>query len=263
MALSHPLSAATFLPDAGRLRHALPPRAARAVVRPRRALAAAPRRERRLTLLLVVLAHVAGLYSFARLAAPSAEPLVPPITVALIEPPRPVAPPAPPTPPEPVRREVPPPTPKPVKAEPRPLSKPTPAPTIAPEPPPAAPTPASISHEAPPPPPAPAAVIRPEPPAPPVVVAARFDAAYLNNPAPAYPPLARRMREEGRVLLRVRVSAEGLPQAVQVNESSGSARLDNAAREGVERWRFVPARQDDKAVEAWVIVPIVFKLEGH
>lgn len=263
MALSHPLSATTFLPDEGRLCRSVPPRAARAVVRPSSAVDAAPRRERRLTLLLIVLAHAAGLYSFTHLAAPSAEPLVPPITVALIEPPRPVAPSAPPTPPEPVRREVPPLKPKPVKTESRPVPKPTPVPTIAPEPPPTAPTPASISHEAPPPPPAPEALIRPAPPAPPVVVAARFDAAYLNNPAPAYPPLARRMREEGRVLLRVRISAEGLPQAVQVNESSGSARLDNAARDAVERWRFAPARQDDKAVEAWVIVPIVFKLEGH
>ncbi|WP_231874430.1 energy transducer TonB [Azoarcus sp. KH32C] len=91
----------------------------------------------------------------------------------------------------------------------------------------------------------------------------RFDAAYLNNPAPAYPPLSRRMREEGKVMLRVQVTAEGLPARVEVAESSGSGRLDQAAREAVQRWRFVPAKQDGHAVEAGVIVPIIFKLEGN
>jgi protein TonB len=30
----------------------------------------------------------------------------------------------------------------------------------------------------------------------------------------------------------------------------------------VRRWRFVAARQGERAIESWVIVPIVFKLEG-
>ena len=29
----------------------------------------------------------------------------------------------------------------------------------------------------------------------------------------------------------------------------------------VKRWRFVPARQGDRAVAAWVLVPITFSLE--
>lgn len=92
--------------------------------------------------------------------------------------------------------------------------------------------------------------------------AARFDAGYLNNPAPAYPPLARRMQEQGKVLLRVHVSADGKPGKIELSSSSGSDRLDAAARAAVARWRFIPARQGDKDVEAWVIVPIIFKLEG-
>ena len=40
-------------------------------------------------------------------------------------------------------------------------------------------------------------------------------------------------------------------------------RLDRAAQEAVTRWRFVPARRGDVAVEAWVLVPIVFKLQGN
>ena len=40
-------------------------------------------------------------------------------------------------------------------------------------------------------------------------------------------------------------------------------RLDRAAEDAVARWRFVPARRGESAVEAWVLVPIVFKLKGN
>jgi len=103
---------------------------------------------------------------------------------------------------------------------------------------------------------APAAVIAP------ALVSPRFDAAYLQNPPPVYPPLARRMGERGRVLLRVLVTAEGTADRVELKTSSGSARLDSAALETVQRWRFVPARQGEQAVAAWVLVPISFSLEG-
>ena len=96
----------------------------------------------------------------------------------------------------------------------------------------------------------------------PAVVSPRYDAAYLQNPAPAYPLLARRMGERGRVMLRVLVNAEGSADKVELNTSSGSARLDSAALETVQHWRFVPARQGARAVAAWVLVPISFSLES-
>lgn len=97
------------------------------------------------------------------------------------------------------------------------------------------------------------------PPAP--VIAARFDADYLQNPKPVYPPLSRRFGEEGKVVLRVRVSAQGTALAVDIRQSSGHARLDDAARMAVEKWRFVPARQGTEAVESSVLVPLTFALE--
>jgi len=90
----------------------------------------------------------------------------------------------------------------------------------------------------------------------------RFDADYLHNPAPAYPALSRRLGEEGRVLLRVYVHADGSAGQVEVRESSGYERLDRAAREAVARWRFVPARQGERPVAAWVLVPISFSLRS-
>lgn len=92
------------------------------------------------------------------------------------------------------------------------------------------------------------------------VSAPRFDAGYLHNPAPAYPLQSRRLNEEGRVLLRVLVSAQGIALSVQLNQSSGHARLDEAALEAVRQWRFVPAKRGAEAVECWVLVPILFGL---
>lgn len=92
---------------------------------------------------------------------------------------------------------------------------------------------------------------------------ARFDVAYLNNPAPAYPGLARRLGEEGTVRLRVWVSREGRAGKVELAQSTGSPRLDRAALETVSRWRFEPARENGAPVEQWVIVPIKFKLENQ
>ena len=91
---------------------------------------------------------------------------------------------------------------------------------------------------------------------------AQFDAAYLNNPKPEYPRMARRLGEEGTVLLRVFVSAQGAPETIELHRSSGSPRLDRAARETVRSWRFVPARKGERPVGAWVLVPITFVLQG-
>lgn len=90
----------------------------------------------------------------------------------------------------------------------------------------------------------------------------RFNADYLDNPAPAYPSLSRRLGEEGRVLLRVQVNADGTPTQVLLQQSSGHARLDEVASATVRRWQFVPARQGGRPVEAWVTVPIKFSLKG-
>lgn len=90
--------------------------------------------------------------------------------------------------------------------------------------------------------------------------AARFDADYLQNPSPRYPPLARRLREQRLVMLRVHMLPYGLPSKVDVKQSSGSPRLNGAALEAVSQWCFVPARQGDDLVASWVEVPVSISL---
>ncbi len=90
---------------------------------------------------------------------------------------------------------------------------------------------------------------------------AAFDAAYLHNPAPAYPALSRRMGEQGNILLSVYVGENGQAQTVQLKKSSGFDRLDNAALETVKRWRFAAAKHQEQLIASWVQVPIKFILE--
>lgn len=94
------------------------------------------------------------------------------------------------------------------------------------------------------------------------VVPPRFNADYLQNPAPSYPALSRRMREQGKVLVRVLVNTDGLAERIELKSSSGSTRLDQSALETVRTWKFVPARQGEQKVAAWVVVPITFTLDG-
>ncbi len=87
-----------------------------------------------------------------------------------------------------------------------------------------------------------------------------LNAAYLNNPRPVYPPIARKRGLEGVVVLRVQVSAGGAPERVAVAKSSGAAVLDEAALKAVQGWTFVPARRGDTAIAYPVDVPIRFQL---
>jgi protein TonB len=89
-----------------------------------------------------------------------------------------------------------------------------------------------------------------------------FSAAYLRNPAPVYPAIARRSGDQGTVKLKVLVSSEGAPLRVELDQSSGSKSLDGAALDAVRGWRFVPARRGAQNIEGWVRVPVVFKLES-
>lgn len=84
---------------------------------------------------------------------------------------------------------------------------------------------------------------------------------YRRNPDPPYPLAARRRRQEGAVLLAVRVAADGNAVSVTVKRSSGFKVLDDAAAAAVTKWEFEPARDDSRPVESEIEVPVRFKLE--
>lgn len=211
----------------------------------------ASRGRRTLAIVAVVGVHLLALIAIVHAALRPEPPLpVQALAVRMVE----LPPPAPP------RIEAP--KPVPPKAPPKRVRTPPPvlaaapsvplAPTVfavPPQPEPVVAAPAPVAT------PAPVAAAAP-------IVDARFDADYLQNPPPVYPATSRRQHEEGRVVLRVRVSRDGRPLSVEVRQSSGFSRLDEAAKSAVERWRFVPASQGGEPVESSVLVPLNFTLSN-
>ena len=170
-------------------------------------------------------------------------------------------------------------TPEPPPPEPPPPPPPEPPPPLEPpplEPPPPEPPPpvipvidkmpseqAIVTPPVPPQPPAPPKPVAPPAPAPPPPSRPKTISTgveYLQAPKPEYPPFSIRRGEEGRVTLRVLVDAKGQPIQVEVQKTSGSSRLDEAARKAVLRVMFKPHIEDGRAISVYAIVPIDFNL---
>jgi periplasmic protein TonB len=164
-----------------------------------------------------------------------------------------------PTPtPTPTPKAIPQPEPKPAPAAVA-QAEPSPLPATAPS---AAPAASTISRTAAAPAAAAMASASPAPaPAPARVELPSASADYLNNPKPAYPPLSRRLREEGKVVLRVLIETDGTASRAEIRSSSGYERLDQAARQAVLKWRYVPARRNGVPEAMWFDIPVNFVLE--
>ena len=232
---------------------------------------------------IVTAAHVAGLWALSRAWSQPASPTAPRIVQVQLLTPEPA-------PPQPAAQPVPRPEP------PRPQAVPKTAPVRAanpPVPPPALPQPTNLPQTEATPTPAPEAVA--EAAAPPAAkpaapaatatasapaaeaasttasaaappAAARIElpsasAAYLNNPPPPYPALSRRLGEQGRVVLRVRIEPDGTASAAEIRTSSGYERLDQAALQAVLRWRYVPGKRNGVPEAMWFLVPVQFVLQ--
>ncbi|MCR4299574.1 MAG: energy transducer TonB [Gallionella sp.] len=228
-----------------------------------------PLRNRLLVVALVALAHALLAWSWVMLPSIS-KPVRHEMSVSVTLPAPPQPAPPEPKPPEPKPK---PPEPKPPEPKPKPVVKPKPvepqrvqpAPQVAmPDAPEETPPTEEVSSA----PPQPTAAS----PAPAASAASAaqarehdrepdYQAAYLKNPVPSYPMVARRMGWQGRVVLNVEVLASGLPGQVKLYQSSGHDVLDNAAIKAVSGWRFVAARQNGQAVAKWFLVPIPFILK--
>lgn len=217
-----------------------------------------------LVVVSVVLFHLGALWALqSGLLQKAVEIVVPAHMLSeLIEPPAPqVVPPAPAPPPveQPQvkpKLATPPPAPQP---QPLAIADPTPSPNapvgvIEPQAP-LAPIAAPVTMAAAP--PAPPAA----PPAPPEVVLPSSDADYLQNPRPVYPPLSKRLGEQGQAIHSVLIGPDGLPTSARLVKSSGFDRLDQAAYQAVMSWRYVPGKRNGVAVAMAYNAPISFVLE--
>lgn len=86
------------------------------------------------------------------------------------------------------------------------------------------------------------------------------DLKTANRVDPSYPPASRRAGEQGTVRLKVLVDTSGRASNVAVTQTSGFARLDQAAMEAVRKWRFVAATDGTNKIQAYTQVAVTFKL---
>lgn len=79
-------------------------------------------------------------------------------------------------------------------------------------------------------------------------------------PTPEYPRKARRLREQGTVLISMVIDTSGKVQSAQISRSSGSAELDQAARQAVLNATCEPYRENGRAIAVRAAQPINFSL---
>jgi periplasmic protein TonB len=205
----------------------------------------------------VLVLHAAALWALQSGLVRRAVEIIVPVSVLaeIVSPPPPQPEPPRPKPPEPIVKQA-----HPV----RPALPPAPQPAarLDPAPSPNAPTGVAEPQPAAPPIAAPvAAAPAPAPAAPPRIELPSSDADYLHNPKPAYPAMSKRMGEQGKVLVRVLIGADGSLLEAAIAQSSGYERLDNAALAAVRQWRFVPGKRNGVAVPMSHQVPVNFILE--
>lgn len=202
----------------------------------------------------VVLFHVAAIWAFNTGLLQRAVELVVPVEVLaeMIAPPAPKVEPPPPAP----QPKAAPAKPAVTRTAPTPPREPLPLAIADPTPAPNAPTGALAPQ-----PPAPPVTTSVAPPAPPSVQLPSTAADYLQNPKATYPPLSRRMGEQGLAVVRVLVGADGNPQKAELKRSSGYERLDKAALEYVMKCRYVPGKVGGVAQTMWYDAPVNYVLD--
>ncbi|WMW79952.1 TonB family protein [Undibacterium cyanobacteriorum] len=85
---------------------------------------------------------------------------------------------------------------------------------------------------------------------------------YIQAPQADYPAMAKRMGEEGRVVMQVLVNDKGRAEKVEVIKSSGFNRLDESAKTALMRAIFKPYIEDGKTMTVLATASINFSLRG-
>ncbi len=70
--------------------------------------------------------------------------------------------------------------------------------------------------------------------------------------------MSERLGEYGEVWFDVHILANGTVGEIKLKRSSGFARLDNAAKDALKKWRYVPAKRGNEPIDYWYVQPIDF-----
>jgi protein TonB len=88
-------------------------------------------------------------------------------------------------------------------------------------------------------------------------------AANNHSLAGSYPVLSVALGEEGRTLLAFTIKEDGSIGDIRVAQTSGSARLDEAAVDGAGGWRYRPATRDGKPFACTWLAVVNWQLQGN
>lgn len=84
----------------------------------------------------------------------------------------------------------------------------------------------------------------------------------LKQVKPDYPPAARNMDKQGRVLVELLISSRGVVEQATIVQSGGFAALDEAVLKAVYKWRFAAAKNRyGRPCACKVVIPIKFQLK--
>lgn len=87
-----------------------------------------------------------------------------------------------------------------------------------------------------------------------------MSASLLKKVAPAYPAEMKAQGLEAAVVLEVKISAEGVPESINVQSSDVNKAFSDAAIDAVKEWRYKPVLLNGQAVEVVTTVTINFTL---
>ena len=86
------------------------------------------------------------------------------------------------------------------------------------------------------------------------------NALYIQGPMPVYPRPAKKRGIEGDVVLKIHIDDKGIPYLIEIADSSGHSILDQAAINGVKKWRFDPASKEGIKIASSIEKRFSFRL---
>jgi len=87
-----------------------------------------------------------------------------------------------------------------------------------------------------------------------------FPISDLHNPSPEYPEMAIFLGYQGNAIVRIKVSAKGLSQGVEILRSSGHKILDEAVTKALKKWRFTPSKPGNTPMANSVVISVIYIL---
>ena len=84
--------------------------------------------------------------------------------------------------------------------------------------------------------------------------------AKISNVVPTYPPMARKARVEGTVILEATINTQG--RVTDVKVLRGNPLLDDAAADAVKEWKYSPTLLNGTPVAVVMTVTVNFHLDA-